>query len=174
VTPDDSRWLTIPNALSISRVALIPVWWWLMKSGHTYWGAALIVYAIISDVADGWIARRWNQNSKWGRVLDPIGDKLAAFVVGLFCVMHRDLPLLAFLLTIARDVALLIGGLIIMRTRHVAPPSVDMGRYAALLWGLVLLLYAFNWQPYAGYVVWPVAVFYVVAGFAYVRRLTTQ
>ena len=144
-----------------------------MQSGHTTWGAILIVYAIISDVADGWLARRWGQASKWGKVLDPIGDKLSALVVGLFCVTHRDLPLVVFSLMIARDLALLVGGLVIMRKTQSPPASIDLGRYAALLWGLVLLLYAFEWQPYASYTVWPVVAVYLMAGFAYVRRLTT-
>lgn len=165
------RWLTVPNLLSLSRIALIPVWWWLMRAGHTTWGAILIIYAIASDVIDGWIARRWNQASKWGRVLDPIGDKLAALVVGLFCVMNRDMPASAFALTIARDLSLLIGGLVIMRRTQTPPASVDVGRYAALLWGIVLLLYAFSWQPYASYTVWPAVIIYLLAGLFYVRRV---
>lgn len=170
----NDRWLTIPNVLSFSRLALIPLWWWLMRNGHIGWGAALIVYAIVSDVADGWIARHWNQTSKWGRLLDPIGDKLAALVVGLFCVLHRDLPVIAFALTIARDVALLIGGLVIMRRTQAPPASANVGRYAALLWGIVLLLYAFDWQPYARYTVWPAVAVYLVAALAYVRRLYAE
>lgn len=145
-----------------------------MRTGHTTWGAILIMYAIASDVVDGWIARRWNQASKWGRVLDPIGDKLAALVVGLFCVMHRDMPAAAFAVTIARDLSLLIGGWVIMRRTQTPPASVDVGRYAALLWGIVLLLYAFDWKPYASYTVWPAVAIYMFAGLLYVRRVVSS
>jgi len=174
VTEDNNRWLTVPNLLSLSRLALLPVWWWLMASegsGHHTWGAILIVYAILSDVADGWIARRWNQSSKWGRFLDPVGDKTAAFVVGLFCVLYRGLPWVAFALTIARDLTILIAGLVILRRTKVLPISADLGRYAALLWGITLLLYAFNLQPYARFTVWPVVGVYLIAGISYARRL---
>jgi cardiolipin synthase len=170
VTVDDNRFWTVPNLLSLSRIALIPVWWWVMRAGLVPLGAALIVYAILSDVADGWIARRWNQASRWGRILDPIGDKLAAVVVGLFCVLDRGLPAWAFALTIARDLSLLVGGYVVLCRTHVAPVSADIGRYAALLWGIVLLLYAFDWQPYGRYTVWPAVALYLVAGVYYMRR----
>jgi cardiolipin synthase len=169
----NDRWLTVPNFLSLSRIALIPVWWWLMREGHTTSGAILIMYAFASDVVDGWIARRWDQASKWGRVLDPLGDKLAALVVGLFCVMYRDMPVSAYALTIARDLSLLIGGWVIMRRTLTPPASVDFGRYAALLWAIVLLLYAFDWQPYASYTVWPAVIIYLLAGLYYVRRVVS-
>lgn len=144
-----------------------------MEAGQTVWGAMLIVYAIISDVADGWIARRWNQASKWGKILDPIGDKMAALVVGLFCVMHRELPLAALALTVARDVALLVGGFVILRRIRAVPTSADLGRYAALLWGIVLLLYAFDWQPYGRVTLWPAVALYLLAGLFYLRRTLT-
>lgn len=171
---DDNRWLTIPNLLSLSRLALLPVWWLLMASDdprNHVWAGGLIVYAIISDVADGAIARRWHQTSKWGRILDPVGDKLAAFVVGLFCVWYRGLPWIAFALTIARDLTILIGGLLMWRRTSTPPVSADLGRYAALLWGIVLLLYAFDFQPYARYTVWPVVGIYLIAGIQYSRRV---
>ncbi len=163
--------ITVPNLLSLSRILLIPLWWWLMQAGHALWGALLIVYAIISDVADGWIARRYSQSSNWGRILDPLGDKIAALVIGLFCVLYRDMPPAAFALTVARDMALLVGGIVILRHTGAAPPSLDIGRYAALIWGMVLLLYAFDWQPYAQYTVWPAVALYIAAGLFYVRRL---
>lgn len=171
---DDNRWLTIPNLLSLSRLALLPLWWWLMASDDPVlhvWGGVLIVYAILSDVADGWIARRWHQASKWGRILDPIGDKLAAFVVALFCVLYRDLPWAAFALTVVRDLTILVGGFVMLRKSAMPPVSADLGRYAALLWGIVLLLYTFNLQPYARYTVWPVVGVYLIAGVHYSRRL---
>lgn len=170
----DDRWLTVPNLLSLSRIALIPVWWWVMSEGLTWWGAILIIYAIISDVVDGWIARYWNQASRWGRILDPVGDKLAALVVGLFCVLYRDMPAAAYSLTIARDLSLVIGGWVIMRRTQTPPASLNLGRYAALVWGIVLLLYAFDWQPYARYSVWPTVGLYLGAGLYYIRRLSSS
>lgn len=167
------RFWTIPNALSLSRMALLPVWWLVMSSPNRsiwWWGAALIVYGIISDVLDGYIARHFNQASEWGRILDPLGDKIAAGVVAIFCVVHRDLPVLSLYLTVGRDLLLLAAGWLILRKVREVPASINLGRFAALFWGITLLLYSFDWQPYGRNVLWPVVGFYLFAGLAYVTR----
>jgi len=166
-------WCTIPNALSLSRLALLPVWWWVMDSpdpARRWWGGALIGYGILSDVFDGYLARRWGQVTTLGKILDPLGDKIVGLIVGVFCVMERDLPLAAWALVTVRDVALVIGGWIRYRRTGVIAVSANLGRYAALLWGIVLLLYAFDWSMYARWIVWPVVALYFLAGVGYLRR----
>ena len=168
------RVLTIPNLLSLSRLALLPVWWWLAASPdptHRVWAGVLIAYGIISDVADGYLARRLNQASEWGRLFDPIGDKIAGMAVGLFCAFERGMPWLALSLIVLRDLALVTGGAILYRRGGAIPASINLGRYAALLWGIVLLLYVFSFQPYGAYTLWPAVALYLVAGAFYLRRL---
>ncbi len=164
---------TIPNILSLSRLALIPVWWILMSSPDRtlwWWGGAIVVYAILSDIADGLLARRFGMSSEWGKLLDPVGDKIAAGVAAIFCVIHRDMPLMALLLTVGRDLTLVVAGWYAMKRDLPVPTSLDIGRYAALLWGVTILLYTFDWQPYAGYFVWPAVMLYIAAGIAYVAK----
>jgi phosphatidylglycerophosphate synthase len=138
------------------------VLWW--------WGAVLIVYGIVSDILDGYIARRFNQVSEWGRALDPLGDKIAGGVIAAFCVVNRDLPALALALTAGRDLIILVAGWVILRNSGAVPTSMNVGRFAALFWGMTLLFYSFDWQPYGRYMVWPVAGFYVLAGVTYLFR----
>ncbi|MEW5700975.1 MAG: CDP-alcohol phosphatidyltransferase family protein [Candidatus Zixiibacteriota bacterium] len=167
-----SLW-TVPNLLSLSRVILLPVWWWVMDSpdpSRRWWGAALIAYGILSDVLDGYLARRWGQVSLWGKVIDPVGDKLAGLVIGLFCVMHRGFPLAAFLLGTGRDLVLVVGGWVRYRRTGVMPISANLGRYAAFLWGVLLLLYAFDTSAIAHVIVWPTVALYLIAGIDYLRR----
>ena len=103
----------VPNALTVLRLALIPVFVVLLipADGGYSWSAA-IVFAVagVSDQVDGWLARRWRVESGFGKVLDPLADRLMidAAVVGLVAVHHR-LPWIALVLVLARD-ALLIGG----------------------------------------------------------------
>jgi CDP-diacylglycerol--glycerol-3-phosphate 3-phosphatidyltransferase len=165
------RFWTVPNFLSLSRIALLPVWWMAMRSSNRVWwnvGAALILYAILSDVIDGWIARRFNQSSGWGHILDPVGDKIGAAVVGLFCVMHRGMEALPFVIVLTRDAILLLGGILMARRTKTIPGSVNLGRVAALLWGLTLLLYAFDWQPQGRNLLWPAVGVYLAAGVVYI------
>jgi cardiolipin synthase len=169
-TPENRFW-TIANTLSLSRIVVLPVWWWVMVTPtiSDWWGGAIILYGIVSDVADGYIARRMNQITSWGKILDPVGDKLSALVIGIFCILYRDMSIWAFGLTLFRDIALVIGGWFLYRGSESVPSSIDLGRYAALGWAIVLLCYAFDWQPVAGYLLWPSVVFYLIAGVVYLR-----
>lgn len=167
------RFWTIPNILSLSRVGLLPVWWLLMASQDRtlwMWGGGLMAYGILSDAVDGYVARRFNQVSEWGKVLDPVGDKIVAAVIGIFCVMHRDLPLIALIVAFGRDISLLVAGWVAYQRIGSVPMSMDLGRYAALVWGVTLILYVFDWQPYARLILWPAIALYLTAGVVYYLR----
>lgn len=81
--------LTIPNILSIIRIALIPVIVWAyMFAEKPVLAAVLLVVSGITDMADGYIARRFNMISNFGKGLDPVADKLTQFIV-LICLVFR-------------------------------------------------------------------------------------
>jgi cardiolipin synthase len=77
---------TVPNAMSLIRLALIPVYLWLYCKKDMYgWAVAVLVLSGITDMFDGKIARQFNQVSDIGKVLDPVADKLtqAALIISL-------------------------------------------------------------------------------------------
>lgn len=105
--------LTVPNLLSLFRILLIPIFVWLYMSQENYFYAALIVVLSgITDILDGFIARRFNLITRLGKVLDPIADKLTQAVV-LLCLIDR-FPLMAlpFILLVIKEVVTGIGGLL--------------------------------------------------------------
>lgn len=82
-----NRILTIPNLISLVRLAAIPVFWWLLLGEDNVTGAALL-FALVAttDWVDGYVARRLHQVSKLGKSLDPVADRLmiaSAVVAGL-------------------------------------------------------------------------------------------
>jgi len=103
----------VPNALTILRLLLIPIFAALLipaDGGYSWAAATVFAIAGITDQVDGWLARRWHVESAFGRVADPLADRLMidAAVIILVAVHHR-LPWVALALIVARD-ALLIGG----------------------------------------------------------------
>jgi cardiolipin synthase len=79
-----SNILTIPNLLTFLRMALIPVFAITLFYGHNAWALLIFFVAGASDGVDGFVARRFNQESELGTILDPIADKLlmtTAFVI---------------------------------------------------------------------------------------------
>lgn len=109
----------IPNALTIARFAAIPVFIVLLataEGGHSWPAALVFAAAAVTDQVDGWLARRWQVESRFGTVADPLADRLMidTAVIGLF--LHGRLPWPALVLILARDLVL-IGGYKLVMTR---------------------------------------------------------
>ena len=112
--------MTTANKITIFRVILIPVFLVLMYlrfPGHTYWAFGVFVLASLSDFADGYIARHYNQVSDFGKFMDPLADKLLV-------VEQHQMPAWALLLVVAREFA--VTGLRLI--------AVDNGRVIAAAW----------------------------------------
>ena len=85
----ENKIVTIPNLLSLVRLCLIPVFMWLYLGRHDHvWATVVLVASGLTDMADGWVARRFNMISDLGKILDPIADKLTQAAV-LLCLVFR-------------------------------------------------------------------------------------
>jgi cardiolipin synthase len=135
--------LTIPNVISIIRLCGVPLFLWLML-GPRADGLALgvLVLSGISDYADGYLARRLNQTSKLGEILDPVADRLYILSTVIGLAVRGTIPWWLALLLPARD--LLLWGLVpFLRTRgFTALPVHFLGKAATanLLYAFPLLL----------------------------------
>src|SRR5512133_3165237 len=114
------RVLTVPNALSALRIALIPVFVALILD-HDTTTAGLIMFGCVvaTDWVDGTIARRTGQVSELGKVLDPVADRLAIAAGLIALVVRGAFPLWAALLILVRDLAVVVVGVLLLVTRKV-------------------------------------------------------
>jgi CDP-diacylglycerol--glycerol-3-phosphate 3-phosphatidyltransferase len=107
----------LPNALTVARLALIPVLVVLAVAaeGDRSWGAAgVFALAGITDQVDGWLARRWRVESEFGRYFDPLADRLMIDAAVVLLWFYGRLPWPALVLIVARDAFLLAGYRIVM------------------------------------------------------------
>ena len=142
------RFLTIPNLLSLSRLALLPVFIWsLVTPGHMRLVLILVLYAVVSDLLDGYLARRLGQVSEWGRVLDPLSDKLAVAAALVFCFFQRGLPWWMLALVLARDAGILLLAPLVSRRVGAMPASLLSGRLAALSLAVLAGVYLLDLDP---------------------------
>ena len=142
------RVLTVPNLLSMARLAGVPVFLWLVLSpvfdGPDLDGWALLVLALsgVSDYLDGKLARRWNQISALGRVLDPAADRLYVLSTLVGLTWRDILPWWLTALLLARELMLLVAVFLLDRHGY-APPQVNfLGKAATfnLMYAFPLLL----------------------------------
>ncbi len=107
--------LTIPNLLSILRLLMIPAFVWLYLKGEDGWTAAVLILSGGTDVADGFIARRFGQITDLGKALDPVADKLTQAAM-LFCLISRfPTMVVPFALLIVKEAFAGISGLLVIR-----------------------------------------------------------
>lgn len=102
----------IPNALTIARFAAIPIFAWLyLEAGDgPAWGAGIFfAAAAFTDQLDGFLARRWHVESSFGRVADPLADRLMIGTAVVLMWATGRIPLLAALIILARDLVLILG-----------------------------------------------------------------
>jgi cardiolipin synthase (CMP-forming) len=143
---DDStrnRVWTVPNLLSILRLAGVPVFLWLVLGPEADgWALALLAVSGITDFLDGYLARRLGQTSVLGQILDPVADRLYILAVVVGLALREIIPWWAALSLPLRD--LLLWGLVpLLRTRgYSALPVHFLGKAATfnLLYAFPLLL----------------------------------
>ena len=103
---------SIPNALTIARFVAIPVFVWLyLEAGDgPAWGAGVFfAAAALTDQLDGYLARRWQVESRFGTVADPLADRLMIGTAAILMLATGRIPILAALVILARDVVLVLG-----------------------------------------------------------------
>ena len=113
----------LPNALTVSRLALIPVFVGLMiKAGDAHSWPAGIVFGIagVTDQVDGFLARAWRVESRFGKIADPLADRLMIDGAVILLVAYGRLPWAGLAVVVARDMLLLIGW------RVLAPRGIDL------------------------------------------------
>lgn len=135
------RIFTVPNALSFVRILLIPVFVALLVGEGTRLAGFVLMGAVLStDWVDGVIARRTGQVTELGKVLDPVADRLAVITALVTMVVLRLFPLWAAGIVVARDLALLAGGLYLFR-KGIRIDVRLIGKYATfvLMWAIPLI-----------------------------------
>jgi len=138
--------LYVPNLLTYLRIFLIPLIYLYLLEKKWALAAGLGVIAMLSDILDGIVARKRQENSDLGKILDPLTDKLAIAVFALYAVWQAGFPLWAAGLIIGRDVIILWAGIIFSRRTREIPVSNFLGKITALCWGILLLVYVVNWE----------------------------
>ncbi len=133
------RW-TVSNALSVLRIVLTLPAALALDAGMRDIAIVIFLVAALTDVLDGYIARRYNEVSELGKILDPIADKVFVGVVVLILLVQGALPLWFVLVVLGRDILIMLGGIFVERRTGIVLPSNYPGKIAVLVLSATLLL----------------------------------
>lgn len=131
---------TIPNLLSALRLLMIPVFVYLYLNGHDAWAAVTLVLSGVTDMVDGYIARKFGQISDIGKALDPIADKLTQ-AAALMCLMTRyPSMMIPFVLLAVKEIFAAVSGIWVIRRTGWVPGAQWHGKLTTLmLYGMMIL-----------------------------------
>jgi len=176
--------LTIPNLLTFMRMALIPVFASLLFYGYYGWALFVFFFAGVSDGIDGFVARRFNQQSELGTILDPIADKLLMTTAFIILTLPRILPAdnkhfpVAFWVSaavIGRDVLIVTVALaifIMTDFRGFKPSNLGKASTVVQIFSIAIILFAAVVPHFSGYylptVYFIVTLFAVLSGLHYI------
>lgn len=122
--------LTLPNVISFARLCLVPVYLFLLLGGDNIAACVLFAVAAGTDWVDGQIARRTNQVSKLGQLLDPAVDRILMIAGVLGVLLVGRVPLWVVFVVVVRDLFLAIGGFWLIRKWRIRIPVIYPGKFA--------------------------------------------
>ncbi|EIK83623.1 CDP-diacylglycerol--glycerol-3- phosphate 3-phosphatidyl-transferase [Gardnerella vaginalis 1500E] len=175
-----NRVLTVPNLISFLRICSIPYLAWLITKNHMILALIVLAISAFSDCIDGYIARRWNQVSKLGQILDPIADRLLIIFSTIALAIARIIPWWALVLVVLRDV--IMAALVVLLAQHDYGPLpvnfVGKAGTALIMLAIVSLMIVYAVSTEAMFVLYAAAiacgvwgiVLYWYAGLLYYRQ----
>ena len=153
----------LPNALTILRLALIPVFVVLMLADDPANWPAGIVFAVagVTDQVDGFLARRWHVESQFGKVADPLADRLMIDAAAVMLWVTGRLPWYAALVILARDALMVLGYRLVVNRGY----DFEVTRVGKLATWVLYAAIGFVLVTDPG-VDWPVWLFWIGVGLA--------
>ena len=171
--------MNLPNILTALRVAMIPVF--VLTYDQVAPAVSLLIFllASLTDCLDGYLARKWNQITAFGKLFDPLADKLLLLAV-LFCIARSGLIPWWVLIVVAVKELLMMAGSVWMLKKNVVVSANLLGKAATVAF-ILALTFVFPWHPMGWLtklgdvllyvaVALSVAAFFVYSYFAFFRR----
>jgi len=169
VSVNPKEFLYVSNILSLSRIFILPlIVFGLTKKTASYrtFTITMITIAMMTDVLDGYLARRLKEVSALGKILDPIGDKVCIGVVAIAVTLLRGFPWWAMGFIILRDTCIVAGGLLMVGKWTTITSSNIWGKATSLFQSLSIIVYAFE-LPYKTHPLTVAMVFTGVSSLSY-------
>lgn len=163
-------WVNVPNLLTLLRFALIPIYIFLFSRGFMVFAFLTFLLAGATDVLDGYIARKRNQITELGKMLDPLADKLMMLTVVISLLIKGLVPWQAGVAIFIRDGFMILGGFIFHFRGKQTVAANALGKLTTVLFYLAILLVVVK-APFAIGILWIVIAVSVVGTAVYMIQL---
>ena len=131
---------TIPNLLTFIRFIIVPFYFYFLVSNYYMTAAVLYGLAAVSDILDGYLARKLNQSSELGKIIDPIADKLIVGVTLVFFAFKRIFPPILVIIFVLKELLMLLVGFLFLLKGIKIISSRIYGKVAMVLTSISILM----------------------------------
>ncbi len=134
--------MNVPNALSIFRIVLIPVFcivYFWQNPYAPFWAGLVLLLSFCTDILDGYIARKFNQITDLGKILDPVADKLTQVAVVLCLYFAKVVPLFVPIFFAAKELIIMIGGALLMKDKSIVVSASWFGKVGTGLFYIIMM-----------------------------------
>lgn len=159
--------VNLPNMLTLLRFLLIPVYVAVFADGRLISAFLIVAAAGLTDILDGYIARKSGQVTAAGMMLDPLADKLMLTTVILSLVLTGRIPWAAAVLMFVRDLGMIVGSAFFHFRGKKTVPANWMGKLTTVLYYIAIMLIFFD-VPYAQQCLWGVIAFSFITSGMYI------
>lgn len=140
--------MNLPNMLTTLRFALIPLFVKVFFSNlekSLLYSVLIFLLAGVTDVLDGYIARKYNIITKWGQAMDPLADKLMQLTVIICFTLKQFIPLWVIVIYGAKELLMILGGIVLYtRKDKMVVPANSYGKIATVVFYVAILAIAFD------------------------------
>lgn len=138
-----NRAFTIPNIICLVRILLITPFVNFFLDERYIWAAVVIIASGLSDCFDGMIARKFNQESELGKILDPLADKLTLLAVGICLCVIEPFFLPVVIILVLKDILMLIGSSKVVKMGIIVPKSKWYGKVGTVMFYVTVTFIVF-------------------------------
>lgn len=129
----------IPNILTTLRLIIVPFLGYFMYSEKYIYAIILFTFGGLTDIIDGYVARKYNMITKWGKFFDPLADKLMQITALTLLVVHKFIPIAVLAVVVLKELLMLLGGIMLYRKGKTVIGANWYGKLATVLFYFAIL-----------------------------------
>ena len=133
--------LNIPNFLTLMRILTVPIFGYMMHKQESLYAAIIFIAAWLTDILDGFIARKYNLVTNFGKVADPAADKLLTTTALFFLAKQKTIPIPILIIVVCKELLMGLGGYILYKKKKRVSGANWYGKIAtAFFYSAIVLL----------------------------------
>ncbi len=161
--------MNVPNILTAIRFVLIPIFAYYLISGNYYTAVFLFLLGGLTDILDGFIARKFNLITSWGKLADPLADKLMQITaLVILTIVKRVISPELLAIVIAKEIFMGIGSILLYKQKKYVVSANWYGKMATVVFYFAIIMIIFR-APYSSVYIWIAVIATLFAFIMYVR-----